>query len=128
MLGLYWIAHLASRKFVEGTLTDCWGFAAVPFMVRAWADWGPLSHRSIYASIPFHALLSSVAPEALTSDPRDRIYAFLGLNRDPRILLEPNYAVGLTQTLIETTIAIIRGTNSLDILNFVRRKPCYGYD
>jgi hypothetical protein len=114
---LYWIAKVVSQR--HPSLIP--GMVALPIMIRAWADWVPWTCRSIHRSTQFDTLLSTLGSKALTTDPRDRIYAFVGLNRNPKILIEPDYAVELNEVLIDTAIAMIRGTNSLDILNFVSR-------
>jgi hypothetical protein len=122
-VGLYWLTELAGNRICKGRDTggDFQALTVIPTMMQAWADWDPSSHRSIHAPLPFHAILSRVAPYVSTTDPKDRVYTFLGLNRDPRIMLEPNYALSLEQVFITTAIAIISGTNNLDILNVAIR-------
>jgi hypothetical protein len=93
----------------------------LPIMLRAWADWNPLSYRPSEDSISFDAILSTLVPDTLTTEPVDRIYAFLGLNRRSQIVLEPNYRATLPEVLLDTAVAIIQGTQSLDILHFVSR-------
>ncbi|KAI1369671.1 hypothetical protein F5Y08DRAFT_292624 [Xylaria arbuscula] len=57
-----------------------------------------------------------------SSDPRDRVYAFLGLAHQGYNII-PNYEVhnGIREVLIETAKSIIRFEKSLDILQHVRR-------
>ena len=50
-----------------------------------------------------------------TSDPRDKIFAYIGL-ADPAYDIVPNYSHPVDQVLIDTTIRIIETENSLDIL------------
>ncbi|KAJ3556428.1 hypothetical protein NPX13_g10137 [Xylaria arbuscula] len=57
-----------------------------------------------------------------SSDPRDRVYAFLGLAHQGYNII-PNYEVhnGIREVLIETAKSIIRFEKSLDILQHVHR-------
>jgi len=50
-----------------------------------------------------------------TSDPRDKIFAYIGLI-NPAYGIVPNYSHPIDQVLINTTIKIIETENSLDIL------------
>ncbi len=53
-----------------------------------------------------------------SSNPRDRIYAFLGLNTSfSNDSFTPNYKLSLRQTYIRFAKALISHTNSIDILN-----------
>jgi Heterokaryon incompatibility protein (HET) len=58
----------------------------------------------------------------LTSDIRDHVYAFLGLQPDSRISIVPNYELTTEQVFTGATRAIIEGTKQLDILEFVARR------
>lgn len=57
----------------------------------------------------------------MASDPRDRVYAFLGLDRDRRINIQPDYQLGLNHCLQNTATDTIPGTNLLKILSYVSR-------
>jgi hypothetical protein len=119
-------------------ILDAKGLQIVAMMQRSWHDWHLLDRQSPTTSRRFEEFLSAVAPEMKTSDPRDRVYAFLGLNRDPSIQIEPDYSYTSDQVLISTTKAIIQGTRRLDIFEwlcrigdgdsvrpFVRRSPSW---
>ncbi|QDS72613.1 hypothetical protein FKW77_001710 [Venturia effusa] len=69
----------------------------------------------------FWQLLSNVAPNSLCSDPRDILYAYLGLLEDNRIEINADYDSGLQYILIKATKAVIKGTQDLSILGFVPR-------
>lgn len=68
----------------------------------------------------FDQLLVSFA-ENKTSDLRDQVYAFLGLARDPRILINPDYGAPVSIVYSDTARAIIEGTNSLEIFQWLPR-------
>lgn len=82
----------------------------------------------------FERLLSSITPICATTDPRDRIYAFLGLLRSPEIKIEPNYKLPITKVtasedvnvagdiFVSATVDIICSRRRLDILEFLCRK------
>jgi len=50
-----------------------------------------------------------------TSDPRDKVYAYIGL-ASPAYGIVPNYSDSIDRVLIDTTIKIIETENSLEIL------------
>lgn len=50
-----------------------------------------------------------------TSDPRDKVYAFIGLS-DPGYDIRPDYSHSIIEVLIETTQKIMLFENSLDVL------------
>lgn len=57
----------------------------------------------------FHGLLNNFGG-VQTSDARDHIYAFLGLNQDPRITIKPSYHASISKTSTSSTRAMIEGT------------------
>ncbi|KIW71088.1 hypothetical protein PV04_03296 [Phialophora macrospora] len=53
------------------------------------------------------------------SDPRDRIYALLGIaDKPPLVDLEPDYSLDVAELYVKTAQACIASTNSLGILGF----------
>lgn len=79
------------------------------FMVKAKFTWA--------GSLGFTQLLAH-SRYCKTSDPRDKIYAFLGL-ADPAYAITPNYSSGndIVDVLVETTKQIIVFENGLDVLH-----------
>lgn len=61
-------------------------------------------------------MIYSVTPCMSVSNPRDNIYAMLGLNDHPDIQIEPNYEHSVREVCVTTAKAIIQGTKCLDIL------------
>jgi len=89
---------------------------------RWWAEhnsWG-----SIGGTIPFTWLLSTVSPLLQTTDLKDSVYAFLGLQplRDGSKSMEPDYDAPYEQTLVRAATSIIRDSLSLDILAYCDRE------
>lgn len=70
----------------------------------------------------FWQILSDVAPHSLSSDPRDILYAFLGLLQDKRIEILADYDSSLSDALTNAAKSIIEGTQDLSILSFVPRR------
>lgn len=64
------------------------------------------------------ALLNHLG-DTQTSDPRDHIYAFLGIKNDLRISIIPNYALSTSEVFAVATKAIIDGTNTLNVFRFL---------
>ena len=75
----------------------------------AWFD------RAGNISSPFHDLLSRLTEVSKATDERDLVYAFLGLQSEPKIDIYPDYAATIETVFADTAAAIIRGTCSLDI-------------
>jgi hypothetical protein len=73
---------------------------------------------------PFERTLSVLTFRAQTTDARDSLYAFYGLNEDGRIDLDPSSEAGhqLKDAVIYVTQSIIEGTKSLNIFEVARRK------
>jgi len=71
----------------------------------------------------FFNSLSVLTPCGATSVPNDKILAFLGLQKDPRIHLELDYSIPLDELPVITTSATIHGTGSLDIFSILHRIP-----
>ncbi|KAH7380168.1 heterokaryon incompatibility protein-domain-containing protein [Pyrenochaeta sp. MPI-SDFR-AT-0127] len=66
----------------------------------------------------FDGLLNGLG-DTRTSDVRDHVYAFLGLNQDRRIKITPDYNASACEVFINTTRAIIEGTKTLDCFRFL---------
>jgi hypothetical protein len=129
--GLYWICGMIDWIEREGVLPppvgpdditlSSRGRRIVPIMQRTWKSLHlPEDPQSVpYPSIT--QLLSSISPNMQTSVPQDCIYAFLGLNLDPRIVIEPNYRDSELEVQICTAKAIVQRSNRLDIFECLCR-------
>jgi len=75
-------------------------------------------------AMPLTWVLSAVSPLLRTTDPRDSVNAFLGLQhfRDGSVSVKPDYDSTYEQTLVRTAIAIIRDSLSLEILAYCDRE------
>ncbi len=73
------------------------------------------------AELTFDSLLSSVGGECRTTDARDLVYGFLGLQSEPGIKIIPDYRLPVDIVFAQSTKAIIHGTQSLDVLGVIRR-------
>jgi hypothetical protein len=69
----------------------------------------------------FDGLLNSFGDSQI-SDPRDHVYAFLGLKYDARIVIEPDYNASVGEVFTDTTRATIEGTGTLDCFRFLPRR------
>jgi hypothetical protein len=89
---------------------------SIPFMIEQWKTW------KTGAMIPIKTLLE-FARTAQSSDPRDRIYAFIGL-ATPKYNIIPSYETSnsLNDTLCYTTKQIILYEDSLDIIGYAPHK------
>jgi hypothetical protein len=65
---------------------------------------------------PLERTLWTLCPNASTSEPLDKLFAFFGLNSDPRIHLQPSYELNISENLTLLANSIINGTRRLDIL------------
>ncbi|KAF1838217.1 hypothetical protein BDW02DRAFT_565254 [Decorospora gaudefroyi] len=83
--------------------------------------WWTMSHKHPVGGSQFIWLLSRISHISETSDPRDAVYAFLGLQLEPSITIEPSYTSSREDVLIDTAISIIRGSGSLDTLAYCDR-------
>jgi hypothetical protein len=63
----------------------------------------------------FHDLLSLLGGESEASDQRDLVYAFLGLNEDTEIDIQPDYSAPVAEVFTSVAKAIIIGTKGLDV-------------
>ena len=70
---------------------------------------------------PIEETLSRLAPRAKTAEELDRLYAFFGLNFNNNINLKPSYDSSLEEAMIDTAIAIIEGSCSLDLFEVIPR-------
>jgi hypothetical protein len=65
---------------------------------------------------PLERTLWTLCPNASTSEPLDKLFAFFGLNSDPRIHLQPSYDLNVSENLALLANSIVNGTRRLDIL------------
>ena len=65
--------------------------------------------------------MSSVGGECQTTDTRDLVYGFLGLQSELCIKIIPDYRLPVDFVFFRSTKAIIYGTQSLNILGVIRR-------
>lgn len=77
---------------------------------------------SLLEKRPFEEILSLAVSRAKTSIVLDQLYAYFPLLEDPSIRLHPTYGIRKDKALISTTQSILRGTQRLDILEYVLRK------
>ncbi|KAF4438881.1 HET-domain-containing protein [Fusarium austroafricanum] len=70
----------------------------------------------------FYSLLSRMSSDRKVSEPRDLVYAFLALNKDSRIQIQPTYNVPVYRVFIEVARTIIAATGNLDILAVAPRQ------
>lgn len=68
----------------------------------------------------FDGLLNSLG-DTQTSHSRDHVYAFLGLNEDARIIINPDYNASVCEKFTNLTRAVIQGSGSLDCFRFLPR-------
>ncbi|KAH7074109.1 heterokaryon incompatibility protein-domain-containing protein [Paraphoma chrysanthemicola] len=66
----------------------------------------------------FDGVLNSLG-NIQTSDPRDHVYAFLGIKQDPRIIIRPDYNASTSEVFSDAARAIIEGTGSLSCFRFL---------
>lgn len=69
------------------------------------------------------SLLSRMAGRSSATDHRDHVYAFLSLNRDERIHIQPDYRLPVREVFVNTAKQIMAGTRNLDILSTLPREP-----
>jgi len=89
-------------------------------------SWHAVSNRLPDSDLPFTWKLSRLSPILQTTDMKDSVYAFLGLQRpvwhDPHCLIQADYNLSYEKTLINAALTIIRSTHSLDILSYCKRE------
>jgi hypothetical protein len=71
---------------------------------------------------PFEEILSLAVSRAKTSNVLDQLYAYFPLLEDTSIILKPTYGIRRDQALVSTVQSILRGTQRLDIFEFIPRK------
>jgi len=71
----------------------------------------------------FANTLNDLAHACEASDPRDHVYAFLGLAWDREVDLVPHYEQTYIGVLQDTAVALLNGRCGLDILDFLGRRP-----
>ncbi|KAK3376097.1 heterokaryon incompatibility protein-domain-containing protein [Lasiosphaeria ovina] len=127
--GLYWICEAIDQidaqdilpVVAEGTVLFSSGLRTAPIMRQTWRS---LHLPGDNQSVPYPSItktLSSIAPKMNTSVPPDRVYAFLGLNLDPRIQIEPDYEASELEVHVGTAKSIIQGSGRLDIFEYLCR-------
>ncbi|KAH6706571.1 heterokaryon incompatibility protein-domain-containing protein [Leptodontidium sp. MPI-SDFR-AT-0119] len=129
--GLNWICKAIQKNegeeviavgLDEVTLESGTGFNMVPMMYRSWAERHDPMYSFSHAVQNFEDFISAVVPAMKTSDPRDCIYAVLGLNDDPFVQIQPDYRHSTEEVFASTTRAIIQGSQRLDILDILCRQ------
>lgn len=66
----------------------------------------------------FDTLLNGLGDTQLC-DPRDHVYAFLGLKIESGIIIRPDYEISIARAFTNATRAIIQGTSTLNCLTFL---------
>lgn len=89
-------------------------------------SWHAVSSRLPFSDLPFIWKLSRLSPLLQTTDMKDSVYAFLGLQRPvwhgPRCRIQADYNLSYEKTLINAALTIIRSMRSLDILSYCERE------
>jgi hypothetical protein len=91
------------------------GYTALLKMHSLWKE-----QQSSRDATPFYEILETFSPNCHVTDPRDIIYAFLGLQNNPRILIQPEYSNTVEQVMIHTAERIIHGSGDLDLFGHSR--------
>jgi hypothetical protein len=97
------------------------GYHTLSMMHRSWHN---ISRNLRDSFMPFTWTLSKVSPMLQTTDSRDSVYAFLGLQctNDGAVPIEADYSSTYEETLVNTAISIVRSTGSLHILSYCGRQ------
>lgn len=98
-----------------GCVTTQPGFHQLYSIVQARSD------RAWEKPQDFWQMLSSVAPYTHCADPRDRLFAFLGLLDDETIEVKPDYRAPRYEILTDTAKRLIEGKASLEIFSLTPR-------
>ncbi|CAG5139407.1 uncharacterized protein ALTATR162_LOCUS481 [Alternaria atra] len=80
------------------------------------------SKRTHNTAICFYHSLSVFAPRCMTTSPHDIIYSFLGLQRDPRVRIIPDYDLDWNIVPVIATSSIAEATESLNLFGMLHRK------
>ncbi|KAH8585865.1 heterokaryon incompatibility protein-domain-containing protein [Bisporella sp. PMI_857] len=129
--GLHWICEAIRKNEEEEVipvgiddviLESGGGMNMVPKMYQSWEKRHNPMHGSSHAVQSFEDFISYVVPHIKTSNPRDCIYAFLGLNDDPFVRIQPDYRYSTEEVFASATNAIIQGSQRLDILDILCRQ------
>ena len=102
-------------------ITSTVGYNTLTIMHRSWHT---VSHALEDIFMPFLWTLSKVSPMLQTTDPRDSVYAFLGLQTrvsgaEP---IQADYHSTYEEVLINTANSVVKSTASLDILAYCGRE------
>ena len=79
-------------------------------------------HEALYS------LLSRMAGRSEATDEHDLVYAFLSLNKDQRIRLQPDYRLPVREVFITTAKQIMLGSRNLDLLSTLPREVAQSKD
>jgi hypothetical protein len=103
-------------------ITSTRGYHTLSVMHRSWHAVSSTKYLS------FLWVLSEVSPLLQTTDRRDSVYAFLGLQvvQYSTTVIKADYVSTYEDTLINTAISIIQKTNSLEILSYCERESSGG--
>jgi hypothetical protein len=97
------------------------GYHTLSMMHQSWYN---ISRELGDSSMPFAWTLSKVSPMLQTTDSRDSVYAFLGLQctKYRAAPIEADYNSTYEETLVNTATSIVRSTGSLAILSYCGRQ------
>ena len=102
------------------------GHKILPAMHQSWYE--ATRRQDISETQPFNHLLSRMSSISKTTDARDLVYAFLGLQANPNIHIEPRYTSTYEEVLVDAASSIIKGGRSLQIFEDVcRRETSEGF-
>ncbi|CAN9221739.1 unnamed protein product [Alternaria alternata] len=73
-------------------------------------------------AVCFYHSLSIFAPRCMTTSRHDIIYSFLGLQRDPRVRIMPDYDLDWSVVPVIATSTICEATESLNLFGMLHRK------
>ncbi|OAG20515.1 HET-domain-containing protein [Alternaria alternata] len=80
------------------------------------------SKRTHNPAICFYHSLSIFGPRCMTTSRHDIIYSFLGLQRDPRVRIVPDYDLDWSVVPVIATSTICEATESLNLFGMLHRK------
>lgn len=105
--------QIADRNVAAGDLNLVHSFDPnqVDFILQTSADWWERKNTAFEDIKP----LLRHARNCETGDPRDRVYAFIGL-ADPAYCIKPSYKLGASETFMQTAACIIRKGKRLQVV------------
>ena len=115
------LAHDSSQTNSYPDIISTRGYQTLTIMHRSWHS---ISHALADAIMPFLYTLSKVSPMLQTTDPRDSVYAFLGLQTlvDGAVPIQADYRSSYDEALISTANSVVQSTGSLEILAYCGRE------